>query len=431
MLLKLKNVGRLKSAEVKINGITVICGNNNTGKSTVGKILYCICDSLHNLEESILNEKIKSIARAVFFIHSSYRFIHDIDFISLTIERYKSDILTAINSGKTGKYITSMLIKLLDSKISESDHQKLSDRIDTILKTSAKEIVSNFIKRRIIAEFGDKLGNVSYPQVKTYAELRIKNDSITFSYFGDSKKLISDKFFSLRKKLIYIDDPFIIDDINDRLSDDKYTDNYRHRSRILEMLRKSVYRTEQTSIEEIIDSKKIRMIINTINSVSDGELVFEESNFVYKHSKLRESLSLQSVSTGIKTFIVIKKLLQDRILEENGIAVFDEPEVHLHPEWQIKFAEIIVMLHKAYGLNILLTTHSMEFLSAIDYFSKKHGIENVCSYYLTELEKAKSKDDFPDAVIHEMTDDKEKLYASISAPFLALYNQMGSENEIY
>lgn len=42
MLLKLKNVGRLKPAEVKIDGLTVICGNNNTGKSTIGKTMYCI-----------------------------------------------------------------------------------------------------------------------------------------------------------------------------------------------------------------------------------------------------------------------------------------------------------------------------------------------------------------------------------------------------
>jgi len=131
-----------------------------------------------------------------------------------------------------------------------------------------------------------------------------------------------------------------------------------------------------------------------------------------------------SVSTGIKTFIIIKKLLLDGILEENGIIVLDEPEVHLHPEWQIKFAEIIVLLQKAYGLNVILTTHSMDFLSAIDYFSQKNGIEEVCSYYLTELKEAKKPDDFPYAVMSEMTSDKEKLYASISEPFLSLYKQM-------
>ena len=168
----------------------------------------------------------------------------------------------------------------------------------------------------------------------------------------------------------------------------------------------------------------MREIINAINSVSDGNLILENGEFMYKHSGLRESLSLQSVSTGIKTFVILKKLLLDGMLEENGIMIVDEPEVHLHPEWQIKFAEIIVLLQKIYKLNIVLTTHSMDFLRAIDYFSQKYKIEDACSYYLAELEEAKGPDDFPYAIINEMTDDKEKLYASISAPFLSLYKQM-------
>ena len=182
----------------------------------------------------------------------------------------------------------------------------------------------------------------------------------------------------------------------------------------------------QTSTEELMISSKLGPIIDMINSVSDGELVLESGKFAYKHSRLRESLSLSSISTGIKTFIIIKRLLMNGILGNDGIIVLDEPEVHLHPEWQIKFAEIIVLLQKAYGLNIVLTTHSMDFLSAIDYFSQKHGVSDVCSYYLTSLEESETDDIFPYAVIREMNSDKEALYESISAPFLSLYGQMNA-----
>ena len=57
MLLKLRNVGRLNPAEVKIEGLTVICGNNNTGKSTIGKILYCIFTAFYDIEKNIRKEK--------------------------------------------------------------------------------------------------------------------------------------------------------------------------------------------------------------------------------------------------------------------------------------------------------------------------------------------------------------------------------------
>lgn len=42
MNLELKNVGKIKYADVELNGITVIAGENNTGKSTIGKMLFCM-----------------------------------------------------------------------------------------------------------------------------------------------------------------------------------------------------------------------------------------------------------------------------------------------------------------------------------------------------------------------------------------------------
>ncbi|HIC78966.1 MAG TPA: ABC transporter ATP-binding protein, partial [Sulfurovum sp.] len=42
MELQLKNIGMIKEANVKLDGLTVIAGENDTGKSTVGKALYSI-----------------------------------------------------------------------------------------------------------------------------------------------------------------------------------------------------------------------------------------------------------------------------------------------------------------------------------------------------------------------------------------------------
>lgn len=418
MLLKMNNVGRLKSAEVKINGITVICGNNNTGKSTVGKILYCIYSSLHDLYEAIREDKIESIRRSIRYAMRSSEKSYYI--ASREILEY---ISRTLDNEITSKTLIDTVIKLCGIDKTELDKAELSARIDSILATSTDDMVCNFIARRIDSEFGQGLGNVNHPRSKVSIELTIKNEAIKFCSSGSSEKLVAEKFFSLDKNIIYIDDPFIIDELNSYIYLTARDSKYGHRYNMLNMIA-GIYREKRTSAEEIIASHKLEQVIESINSVSDGDLVREGREFMYKHSRLKKSLNLHSVSTGIKTFIIIKKLLLDGILEENGIIVLDEPEVHLHPEWQIKFAEIIVLLQKAYGLNVILTTHSMDFLSAIDYFSQKNGIEEVCSYYLTELKEAKKPDDFPYAVMSEMTSDKEKLYASISEPFLSLYKQM-------
>ena len=53
MFLTLKNIGKIRKAEIELKGITVIAGENNTGKSTVGKALYCMFNSLYGLKNEI------------------------------------------------------------------------------------------------------------------------------------------------------------------------------------------------------------------------------------------------------------------------------------------------------------------------------------------------------------------------------------------
>ena len=42
MKISLNNISKVKKADIEIKGITVIAGENNTGKSTVGKALWSI-----------------------------------------------------------------------------------------------------------------------------------------------------------------------------------------------------------------------------------------------------------------------------------------------------------------------------------------------------------------------------------------------------
>ena len=46
MKLNINDFMRIKKAEIEVDRITVIAGNNNTGKSTIGKALFIIFYSL-------------------------------------------------------------------------------------------------------------------------------------------------------------------------------------------------------------------------------------------------------------------------------------------------------------------------------------------------------------------------------------------------
>ena len=62
MNLKIKDFGVIKNADIKVDGITVITGNNNTGKSTIGKVFFSYFNSFHDMEIKIDNV-LKAICR--------------------------------------------------------------------------------------------------------------------------------------------------------------------------------------------------------------------------------------------------------------------------------------------------------------------------------------------------------------------------------
>lgn len=65
MKLSLKNIGKIDEAEIEINGITVIAGENDTGKSTVGRALFSVFNSFHEIDEQIKSERIKSVGKMI------------------------------------------------------------------------------------------------------------------------------------------------------------------------------------------------------------------------------------------------------------------------------------------------------------------------------------------------------------------------------
>lgn len=51
MQLRISNIGKIRCATIDLNGITVIAGDNDTGKTTIGKTLFGFFKSCHNLTQ--------------------------------------------------------------------------------------------------------------------------------------------------------------------------------------------------------------------------------------------------------------------------------------------------------------------------------------------------------------------------------------------
>ena len=130
-----------------------------------------------------------------------------------------------------------------------------------------------------------------------------------------------------------------------------------------------------------LDILRVNHIIH-IKEALENEDFNNSSEIVSKIDKIIQCDSLNSA--GIKEIGIIQILLQNNKLKENSFLIIDEPEASLHPQWEIKFAEILVLLAKELNIHIYLNSHSPMFIEAISLYSQSYDLLNETNFYLTQ-----------------------------------------------
>ena len=120
---------------------------------------------------------------------------------------------------------------------------------------------------------------------------------------------------------------------------------------------------------------------------------------------------------GLKSILLLKTLIENGSLNNTGYIIFDEPEIHLHPEWQFKLANVIVLLPKVFDIKVIVSTHSSDFLSAMNYYSMQYGMQDKARYYLLKKEREYS-------VVEDVSEKINLIYQELSAPFLKIADQI-------
>lgn len=420
MKLSIRNVGKLKEADVEINGITVIAGENNTGKSTIGKVLFSIFQSLYKLDDQIIREKRNTIKHnlELLYVHATGSFFNNVEFKEIIdeilIEGSKYDI--EILKNKILEFISNNSEKT-KNEIPEEPVKRIFD----LLKIPKKSFVLAILNRNFSNEFNNQITNI-YTELVGNIKLKIQGKESFLSIENNIIKEIKNEHF-LNTEIVYIDDPFILDDLTDELfvrnaiKNTDYNTIYNHKN----YLKYKLIQKKGSLVDEIILNSKLEKFYLKLNELFEGDIILSNrGNYVYRRKNKGNELNLINLSAGLKSFAVLKMLFINNTLQENGTIILDEPEIHLHPEWQIKFAELIVLLQKEFKMHILLTTHSPYFLKAIQVYSKKYKISNKCKYYMSEL-------DGEQAILVDKTNKTDDLFYKLAISFENLMN----EEELY
>ena len=179
----------------------------------------------------------------------------------------------------------------------------------------------------------------------------------------------------------YIDNPFVLNYLNVRLSMRQSSELDRN---IILAIRNAKYEQSADKMVDIFDSvankKKLDDVRDIIKKAYIGNTVIKNGMYFYHEGS--SDIDFRNISTGLKSFALIERLLESGKLKTKDVLILDEPEIHLHPDWQLVYAELIVVLQKVFDLTILLVTHSFHFLEAIRFYMDKYEIAERGNFYI-------------------------------------------------
>lgn len=409
MKLYLENFAKIKKADIELNGITVIAGENNTGKSTIGKALYCIFNSFYDLDKKLNNEKVNKIMDIIYKSLITNLAVKNIDL--RIIEKFSHEISLEENLSKDE--LKDKLKKILQvsyfDKLQDNEIEIIAEEIIQVNSITKESLNKAVLNRYFSSEFKSQINNVNKENDKTKLRLEIKNKILEISFEKNSIIDIKNDI-NINTDAIYIDSPFVMDDINSYYRI-KGTNN--HRINLINKLTEKKQDSVENIFDEIINNKKLENVISKLSFVATGKFKDLDFDIGYQEKDYIKPIYVSNLSTGLKNFTILQRLIENGYIVENGLLILDEPEIHLHPEWQIIFAEILVVLHRDINLNILLNTHSPYFLNALEVYSAKYKIEEKCKYYSSEL---KNKD----IIISDVTNSIDIIYKKLSKPFQTL-----------
>lgn len=417
MTLHLENFGKIRHAEIELNGLTVIAGHNDTGKSTIGKALFAIVKSISEYPE--LYEEVRK--ENLFFQIMSFNFealnnktLQKNEELINAINELQKRIITLLRGGSDNgimkfdffSFFTQMKNSFPKEEI--NSNQDFIRRLDVILhltrELSEEEIYKEIIRYVFAKTFERNLNNSCH--LSNEASLSyISNDEIISNISFVENKIKNTSFDVSKKNFVFggatlIDTPL-------------YLEGFNANSYIGNDLSLKIQKAKEHFVKN--DSQILKKIEDTLNGASFS--YNDDSVLEYRVNAEASPLRISNIASGEKAFGVLYVLLKGNQLTRNSIIILDEPENHLHPEWQLKYAEILALMVKE-GYYILLTSHSPFFLQALKLYANKYGIlDGRTHFYFSEKEKDSSNY----STIKDVTQNTEEIFANLAAPLDRLF----------
>ena len=390
--LSVRDCRAIKSAEIDLSEITVFAGVNASGKSTIARMLRDLVEFSAEYErllaiqmwngrmdmwryalygggrfhtESVMTLRKQNISAGL--AKGKFSLPECVDMLDHALR----EVLSVADKGREEPFFIPRMRRVLDLPIDE-------DILGAFQKEAEKTVVK-FEKRRKQRSY------VAYRELmqgNPLMEGHITLDEGGRTVFSNDSANDTLDEISFIKRAIYIESPFKSIpqyvtatelDIGDRFS------------RIKEDV-------APASVERMSELRDI--ILGEVDFVKEFEdddpaattataLYGRNGRWIY-HRSDGDSFELDECATGIKSLAILNILHSKGWLDAETLLIIDEPEAHLHPQWIVEYARMLLILSKRLRVRVVITSHSPDMVNAIHTIGMAEGMGEDINFYLAE-----------------------------------------------
>ena len=387
MELKIKNIGKIKEGNVKVDGITVISGKGDAGKTTVLKTLSTVLDVINFSDDSVN------------FSCEQNKVENNEEIIQKDVQaRFENNFGKIINNiFSNDKGMAEIIIE---------DETEKPKNLKISIKENFAKIEENDVKIKIENIFIDNPADLKNTNVDTLLEKNAGHKNVFLFNNCErtgEKEMIKNQLASKKEEIETNIGYFSQQEI-------KTTSVLQSRNQLFEIY--------GNGIKSEIYYKKFKRLNETVKGTFEllnpveyelGEYGYKIPNEKEAESDTKTVIPLKNLSHSLKKLAFLKMIMEKLLLKENDILIVDNAENGLHPEMQLIFGETVVLMQKEFGIKVVLTTQSPFLLEAIEVFSEKYDVEDKTHYYLVEDGNIKNVDGETRQIYKEMVKPIQEL----------------------
>lgn len=402
----IKDYHAVKDAQIRIDGITVLAGINGSGKSTLSRWLYYLVNATREFEHFQRRYFVDALIREVEKVSRFFRpttknsnyttvkrqlrlFLHEdeLDWDGLRnvyyafIDKAAEDLREYATERALSRFIGGFLLERDVPKEMNPD-----ELINTYLQECSETYEKGLEKYKLKVE-SYRREDLAKIITSEYSDGEQMPANISLSE-GETSLLREETFMPplMLNRAIYVDTPMALSKRDYSVGNDIWDDfvSYMY----------NVNPHKKTVSSELLGVNIQSVIGGDIKLEEDKMGLERELHFVSEEQGI--DIDVKDAATGVKTFAYMSQLLHNGWFDKETLLMIDEPEAHLHPQWIVEFARLLVKIHKELGVKVLVASHNPDMVAAIQSISLKEDVIDKTVFYLAQRGKDEPRFVFSD-----------------------------------